>query len=144
MKFVTSSFRDARLGELLLWCAPALLLGVILRLFMEIRMPYGYVQFDTGDFLVTPFRLLARHQYYIDSKKAFFTPTFFSIPFLLHIPALLFIPIVQHLLGLLEVVIAGALIRAWLPLWRWIIIPATILIAVSPWQLWYEHTLMGE
>jgi len=144
MKSATSYFRDARLRELLLWCAPALLAGVILRILMEVRMPYGYVQFDSGDFLVTPFRLLAEHHYYIDPKKAFLTPTFFTIPFLLHIPALLFIPIAQHIMGLVEVVIAGALIRLWLPLWRWIIIPATVLIAVSPWQLWYEHTLMGE
>ncbi len=144
MKSATSFFRDARLRELLLWCAPALLAGALLRLFLEMRMPYGYVQFDSGDFLVTPFRLLAQHQYFIDSKKAFFTPTFFTIPFLLHIPALLFIPIAQHLMGLIEVVIAGALIRLWLPLWRWIIIPATLLIALSPWQIWYEHTLMGE
>jgi len=144
MKSAPSPFRDARLGELLLWCAPALVAGAFLRLLIEIRMPYGYVQFDSADFLVTPFKLLANHAYSIDSKKAFFTPTFFTIPFLLHIPALLFIPIVQHLMGLVEVVIAGALIRDWLPLWRWIIIPATILIAISPWQLWYEHTLMGE
>jgi len=133
-----------RLRELLLWCAPALLAGAILRLFIEMRMPYGYVQYDTADFLLTPFRLLADHHYVIDSKKAFFTPSFFAIPFFLHIPALLFIPIAQHLMGLIEVVFAGALIRLWLPLWRWIIVPATILIAVSPWQLWYEHTLMGE
>ena len=117
---------------MLLWCAPALLAGAILRVFMEIRMPYGYMQFDTADFLLTPFRLLADHHYVIDSKKAFLTPTFFSIPFFLHIPALLFIPIVQHLMGLVEVVIAGALIRLWLPLGRWIIVPATVLIAVNP------------
>jgi hypothetical protein len=144
MKSATSFSGDARLRELLLWCVPALLAGAGLRLFMEIRMPYGYVQFDSGDFLVTPFRLLSAHSYYIDSKKAFLTPTFFTIPFLLHIPALLFIPIAQHLMGLIEVVFAGALIRCWFPLWRWIIIPATLLIAVSPWQLWYEQTLMGE
>ncbi len=144
MKSATTFFRDARLGELLLWCAPALLAGAAVRLFMEVRMPYGYIQFDSADFLVTPYRLLAEHHYYIDSKKAFLTPTFFTIPFFLHIPALLFIPIVQHLMGLAEVVIAGALIRFWLPMWRWIIVPATVLIAISPWQLWYEHTLMGE
>jgi len=137
-------FRDPRLRELLLWCTPALLVGGVLRLFMEIRMPYGYIQFDSADFLLTPYRLLADHHYVIDSKKAFLTPTFFTIPFLLHIPALLFIPIVQHLMGLLEVVIAGALMRLWFPLWRWIIVPATVLIAASPWQLWYEQTLMGE
>jgi len=119
-------------------------MGALLRLFIEIRMPYGYVQFDSADFLVTPFRLLSDHHYIIESKKAFFTPTFFAVPFFLHIPALLFIPIAQHLMGLLEVVLAGALIRLWFPLWRWIIIPATVLIAMSPWQLWYEHTLMGE
>jgi hypothetical protein len=137
-------FRDPRLRELLLWCAPALLVGAALRLFMEMRMPYGYIQFDSADFLLTPFHLLADHHYVIDSKKAFLTPTFFAIPFFLHIPALLFIPIVQHVMGLLEVVIAGALMRLWFPLWRWIIIPATLLIAASPWQLWYEQTLMGE
>jgi hypothetical protein len=144
MKSVTTFFREARLRELLLWCAPTLLAGGLLRLFLEIRLPFGYIQFDTADFLVTPYRLLAEHQYYIDSKKAFLTPTFFSVPFFLHIPALLFIPITQHLLGLVEVVLAGALIRLWFPLWRWIIIPATLLIALSPWQIWYEHTLMGE
>jgi hypothetical protein len=42
------------------------------------------------------------------------------------------------------VIFAGALIRLWFPLWRWIIVPATLLIAVNPWQLWYEQTLMGE
>jgi hypothetical protein len=144
MKSVTSFFRDACLRELLLWCAPALLVGAALRLFMEIRMPYGYIQFDSADFLLTPFRLLADHHYAIDAKKAFLTPTFFAIPFFLHIPALLFIPITQHLMGLVEVAIAGALIRFWLPLWRWIIVPSTLLIAISPWQLWYEQTLMGE
>jgi hypothetical protein len=135
---------DLNWRELLLWCAPALILGAAIRLLMEIRMPYGYIQFDSGDFLLTPYRLLADHHYAIDSKKAFLTPTFFTIPFLLHIPALIFIPIIQHLMGLVEVVIAGALFRLWFPLWRWIIIPATTLIAISPWQLWYEHTLMGE
>ena len=74
-------FRDPRLRELLLWCAPALLVGAVLRLFMEMRMPYGYIQFDTADFLLTPYRLLADHHYVIDSKKAFLTPTFFTIPF---------------------------------------------------------------
>jgi hypothetical protein len=120
MKSASTCFREARLGELLLWCLPALLLGGALRLLLEAGMPYGYIQFDTQDFLLTPFKLLAEHHYVIDSKKAFFTPTFFTIPFLLHIPALLFIPIAQHLLGLIEVVIAGALIRMWMPVWRWI------------------------
>jgi hypothetical protein len=144
MKSATFFLRDPRLRQLLLWCAPALLAGAAIRLFMEIRMPYGYVQYDTADFLLTPYRLLADHHYVIHSKKAFFTPTFFAIPFFLHIPALLFIPIAQHLMGLVEVLFAGAVIRMWFPLWRWIIIPATGLIALSPWQLWYEQTLMGE
>jgi len=144
MKSATSFYRDHSIRELLLWCAPALLVGAALRLLMEVRMPFGYIQFDTSDFLLTPFRLLSVHHYVIDSKKAFFTPTFYTIPFLLHIPALVIIPVVQHLMGLIEVVIAGALVRLWFPLWRWIIIPATLLIAASPWQLWYEQTLMGE
>ena len=107
-------------------------------------MPYGYVQYDSADFLLTPFRWLADHHYVIHSKKAFLSPTFFTLPFVLHIPALLFIPVAQHLMGLLEVFCAGLLVRLWFPMWRWIIVPATVLVAASPWQLWYEHTLMGE
>src|SRR5271166_1024358 len=142
MKFSFSLSRAGR--EILLWCLPALLLGLTLRVAMEITMPYGYIQYDTADFLLTPFKLLKEHHYVVHPKKAFFSPTFFTVPFLLHIPALIFIPAVQHLMGLLEVIFAGALIRLWFPFWRWIIVPATLLISASPWQLWYEQTLMGE
>src|SRR5207248_2999287 len=64
--------------------------------------------------------------------------------FYLHIPALIFIPAAQHLLGLIQIFFAGALVRLWFARWRWFIIPVTALIAISPWLLWFEHTLMGE
>jgi len=142
MKIRISFSQEVR--EVLLWCLPALLVGLALRVAMEISLPYGYIAFDTADFLLTPFKFLTKHHYVIHPKKAFLSPLFFTIPFLLHIPALIFIPTAQHLMALLEVVLAGALIRLWFPFWRWIILPATLLIAAYPWQLWYEQTLMGE
>jgi len=142
MKLSFSFPREVR--EVLLWCLPALIIGLALRMAMQIAMPYGYIQYDTADFLLTPFRYLSRHRFMVHPKKAFLSPVFFTIPFLLHIPALFFIPIAQHIMGLIEILCAGALVRLWFPLWRWIIIPATLLVGIYPWQLWYEQTLMGE
>ena len=144
MKSPPPFFRDPAFRDAWLWCLPALILGLALRAALEWAMPYGYIQYDSADFLVTPYRWLLDHHYVIHSKKAFLSPTFFTLPFLLHVPALVFIPLAQHVAGLLEVFCAGALVRLWFPFWRWIIVPATALIAASPWQLWYEHTLMGE
>jgi hypothetical protein len=107
-------------------------------------MPYGFFQYDTPDFLTTPYHFLWKHHLVIHPKKAFFTPLFFTIPFLLHIPALIFIPLAQHFMGLLGVVFAGGLVQLWFKRWRWFIIPVTVLVAANPFAIWYEKTLMGE
>jgi hypothetical protein len=48
------------------------------------------------------------------------------------------------LLGLTAIVAVGALCRIWLRGWRVAVLPATLLVAVHPSILWYEHTLMSE
>jgi hypothetical protein len=50
--------RDPRTREVLLWCAPALLLGLVLRVVLVAQMPYAYYHDDTPDFLITADRLL--------------------------------------------------------------------------------------
>ena len=136
--------RNAELRELLWFCLPALLLGLAVRTLLAIQMPYGYVQFDTGDFLTTPYRLLTDGVVVIHGKKTFLVPILYSIPFLLRLPALLFIPLAQHFLGLGFVLITGALVRLWFTWWKWLIVPITVITALNPVLLWFEQALLAE
>ena len=130
--------------EVLLYCIPALLVGIALRAALTGQMPWGYVQYDTAEYLETPFRLLKGGAFFVNGKRGFLVPILFTIPFLLHIPALIAIPLGQHLLGLAATAMSGALVRFWFRCWRWFIVPVTLFAAANPSMLWYEQTIMGE
>ncbi|MEP6673345.1 MAG: hypothetical protein ABJF10_29620 [Chthoniobacter sp.] len=136
--------RTPQMREFLWFCVPALLLGFILRVVMTWQMPYGYMQFDSTDFLYTVSTFFEKHKVVIHSKRTFLVPLLYTVPYLLHLPALILIPLVQHLSGLGVILMSGALVRLWLASWRWVIVPVTLLIAANPAVLWYEHALMSE
>jgi hypothetical protein len=138
-------FRRARLRELLLWCLPALICGGIAREALLAHFPYGYVHPDSPDFLVTADRFLNHHHHFVlHGKKAFLGPILFLLPMMVKIPCLLIIPWAQHLFGLVYTVMVGAIVRCWTALWRWWIVPATVLVALNPALLYYEHALIAE
>ena len=141
---VSAQVRTPEFRQFLLWCLPGLMVGLVLRAVLLVQMPYGFIQYDTPDFLATPYQFLAKHHLVFHGKKSFLTPLFFLVPFVLHIPALIFIPLVQNIMGLLGVVLAGGLVRFWFKQWAWFIVPVTVLIAANPFAIWYEKTLMGE
>lgn len=128
----------------LLWCLPALVIGFALRAALTVQMPYGYFQFDSPDFLRTPYKLLRSGDLVIHGKKTFLIPLLYTVPFLLRLPALIVIPLAQHALGLLFVLVMGALTRLWFDAWRVFILPVTLLTAVNPAMIWFEHSLMAE
>lgn len=130
--------------ELLRWCLPALILGCAARIALTVHFPYGYVQADTADFLVTTQRFFVEKTLVLHGKKTFLGPILFALPFFIKIPALLIVPLAQHLLGLVLTVMSGALVRRWFRHWKWFIIPATVLITLNPALLWYEHALLAE
>src|SRR5438093_5545398 len=99
--------------EILIWSAPALAVASFLRALLTWQLPYGYIQFDSIDFLETPYYLIKHHKYVIQAKRSFLTPVTFAIPFFLHVPALIAIPAAQHLLGLIQIAFVGALVRLW-------------------------------
>ena len=142
--FALALFRDARNREFLLYCLPALLVGLVLRVSLCVQMPMGIYHDDTPDFLCTADRLLNEHKWQLHEKKTFLVPIAYTIPFLLPMPALVSIPIFQHLLGLGLILIIGLLCRLWFTHWKWFIVPLTCATAVNPFMLWYEHTLMAE
>ena len=77
-------------------------------------------------------------------KDLFLTPLLYSISALAHIPVLYFAAILQHLFGVVLVVCTGLLTKAWFLSWRLWIVPLTVLIAINPILLWYEHTALPE
>ena len=136
--------RSAAAREVMIWCLPALVLGGIARLLLNAHFPYGYFQGDTPDFLVTAERLVRHHTLVIHGKKAFLAPILFTIPFVLHVPALVVIPVAQHLAGLIATLGAGGIVRLWFRNWRVFIIPVTLLYTLNPALFWYEHALLAE
>src|SRR5581483_4887103 len=132
------------LREILRFSAPALLVGFVVRALLTAQMPYGYMQFDTGDYLITAWRFMTHGDLVIHGKKTFLVPIFFTLPCLVRLPVLIVIPMLQHLLGLGIVWMIGALVRFWFAWWKWLIVPVTLITALNPVLLWFEHALLGE
>jgi hypothetical protein len=132
------------LHQFLWFCVPGVLVAVLVRAWLTAALPYGVYHFDTPDFLQTPYDLLHSHRLTLHNKKTFLAPALFTLPFLLRIPALALIPLGQHLLGCLLVLMTGGLCRLWFVFWKWWIVPLTVLMALHPALLWFEHTLLAE
>ncbi len=135
---------DRCLHEFLWYCVPGVLVGLFLRTWLMAAMPFGYYHPDTHDFLTTVFLLEAHHHWAIHGKTTFLTPLLYTLAFFPKIPALFVIPLAQHARGLLFVLMTGVLARLWLARWRWWIVPMTVLVAMQPAILFWEHTLMSE
>jgi hypothetical protein len=136
--------RHPRFREVLIWCVPALLVAITIRIVLAQAMPFAYFHDDTPDFVCTADKLMHEQKWELHEKKTFLVPILFAVPFALPVPTLVSIPILQHLLGLGLVLLIGALCRLWFTNWKIFIIPLTLLAAVNPFYLWYERTLMAE
>ncbi len=124
-------------------CLPALAVGAILRGLLAWALPFAYVQHDS-------FKLLFGDGPFWETEPGVASNTTFLVPWLYDLaprcglPGLIAIELGQHLLGLGMIVATGALIRLTFHAWRWFIVPGTLVIAVHPALLWYEHTVMAE
>jgi hypothetical protein len=137
-------FAQPQVREFLLWCLPALVVGFAIRAVLMAQLPYAIYHDDSGDLLVTSNSWLTQHRFEIHGKKTFLVPLIYLALALLHIPILLAVPLLQHLAGLVFIVMVGLLCRLWFAHWRWFILPITLLMAIDPALLWYEHLLMAE
>src|SRR3978361_1024026 len=97
MRRAIRTLRSSQTGEFLLWCAPALLVALALRIALTSQLPYGCYLDDTHDFLLTPDSWVNTHRFHLDRKKTFLVPIFFTLPFLLGPPPRIAILTVQHL-----------------------------------------------
>jgi hypothetical protein len=132
------------LRQVLIWCIPALIAGIAIRIALTQSLPFAYFHDDTPDFVSTADKLINEHKWELHEKKTFLVPVLFAVPFALPVPTMVSIPFFQHILGLGLIVLVGALCRLWFANWKLFIVPLTLLAAVNPFYLWYERTLMAE
>jgi len=141
---VLRCFKDRWLRQILCWCLPALIVGVLLRGTLLVRMPNAFYHPDSYTVFETSRALVADGSFHIHPKKTALTPLLYIIPHAAHIPVLPAIALVQHALGLLLIVFVGLLVAHSFHWWRLFIVPATTLVAVDPAILWYEHMCVPE
>lgn len=125
-------------------CVPALIIGFLLRATLLAYSPIAFVHNDAGTVVETAALLKTNGILAINGKKTFLVPLLYCVPAILGIPILSFAVVVQHFLGLLQILVVGLLCFFWFRHWRILIVPTTILVAVNPTLLWYEHTALPE
>jgi hypothetical protein len=130
--------------EVFIWCIPALIAGIAIRVALTHSLPFAYFHDDTPDFVSTADKLMNEHKWELHEKKTFLVPILFAAPFALPVPTMVSIPFFQHILGLGFIVLVGVLCRLWFANWKLFVVPLTLLAAVNPFYLWYERTLMAE
>src|SRR4029453_1777038 len=103
--------RHPRLREVLIWCLPALIAGVVIRITLIQALPFAYFHDDTPDFVSTADKLINEHKWELHEKKTFLVPALYAAFFALPVPTMASIPLFQHVLGLGLIVLIGVLCR---------------------------------
>ncbi len=111
------------------------MIGLVLRLALMSYMPLAFLSPDTNEFFSS--RLFGGSRTFLP-KLIYETPVHLGLPLL---PSIAFF---QHLLGMLLILASGFLCARWLRSWRWWIIPFTMIMAVHPTLLWYEHFALPD
>jgi hypothetical protein len=126
------------------WAGPALLIGAVLRLLLLSYMPYAYWGSDSKSYFSFVHQLLDQGVVNLEEKRRFLYPLFLVPISLLPGEPLRWLAWVQHALGLVTLIPLAYVIRRTLVLWKWWIIPLTVVWSGMPIILWYEHELLGE
>jgi hypothetical protein len=125
-------------------CVPALVIGAILRISLIMAIPEGYYGPDTNSYLHTAATFWEHHEVAITAKRRWIYPIALALVPALPGRTVAIVPVVHHLLGLATIVAIGWVTahvvrhpRIWVP-------AVTILAAVWPRTMWYEHEIISE
>ncbi|MBX7157326.1 MAG: hypothetical protein K1X66_02940 [Verrucomicrobiae bacterium] len=128
-----------------LWlCVPAIVLGVALRVLLLSHMPYAFFHDDTRHLLGTGVKWVEQGRWDISERRTFLVPLIYAIPLIAKWQLLRSIALGQHALGLLMVMEVGLICFLWFRYWRFWIVPLTLIFAIHPSLLWYEHLALQE
>ena len=137
-------WKNRELHRALWFCLPAIILGLLLRLWLMSHMPYAFFHDDTRHLLGTGVKWLEEGKFEISGRRTFLMPFLYAIPIKFGLPLLPTIAWGQHALGLLMIVEVGLICFLWFRYWKVWIVPLTLLIGLHPSLLWYEHLALQE
>lgn len=141
----TESARNALDWRKVLWlCLPALVIGAALRVWLTRQVPLAYFNQDVLGFLETAIGLHTHDEFDVNRKRTVLVPVFYWLLSLTKLPLASIVPTIQHSLGCLIVAVFGLLGRVIFRSWKILIVMLTVLLAVDPNILFYEHDLMAE
>lgn len=131
-------------GTLLLWCLPALIIGLVLRVLLFSYRPWGFWSDDSSSNLDFAFDAILKGEWEISEKRRWTYPIFAWLASLLPGTPLFWIPLFQYVAGLLTVLPVGYLTMRLCPRNRWLALLSTLYYAVCPPLLRYENTILSE
>jgi hypothetical protein len=132
------------LQEFFWLCLPALLVGLALRAHFLWVTPQGYFGADSGSYYEFTYQLFANGQFELPDKRRWLYPIVLALVTAIPAPCWYVLPLVQHLIGLATVVGIGW-VTLRLSVWPRFTVPlVTLICAIWPRMLWYEHEFIAE
>jgi hypothetical protein len=132
------------LKKAILYSLPALLVGLTLRAIITYCYPYAYWTKDSFSFMDFSQSLFLDGRWGFDEKRRYVYPIFLSLAWLTHFPLLKVIPVVQHLIGLFNVILIAWVCLRTFHCGKILTIPVTTLLAVHGNLVPYEHMILAE
>jgi hypothetical protein len=130
--------------EFLWLCLPALLVGLALRAHFLWVTPQGYFGADSRSYFHFSHELFIDGEFDLSPKRRWLYPIILTLLTPLPIASWYLVPIVQHLLGLATIVGIGWITSRLCLLPRLSVPLVTLLCAIWPRMLWYEHEFVAE
>ncbi|MFM7621931.1 MAG: hypothetical protein ACKO57_03030, partial [Alphaproteobacteria bacterium] len=130
--------------EFIWLCLPALLLGLVMRLHFLWVTPQGYFGADSGSYYQFAHDLFTEGVFELNPKRRWFYPIVLALLTPLPAACWYLVPLFQHLLGLATVAGIGWITLRLSTYPRLTIPLVTILAALWPRMLWYEHEFIAE
>ncbi|WP_216903568.1 hypothetical protein [Synechococcus sp. CCY 9618] len=128
-----------------LWlCAPALLVGFALRSHFLWVTPQGYFGADSGSYYEFAHQLFTKGEFDLSPKRRWLYPIFLALVTAIPAPCWYVLPLLQHLIGLATIVGIGWIARYLSLRPRFSVPLVTLICAVWPRMLWYEHEFIAE
>ena len=136
--------RHPILGDTLRWALPALLIGAVLRILLTSYLPYACWGGDAESYYSFAYKLFHDGAISLGPKRRYLYPILMVPVSLLPGGPLRWLPFFQHTFGLITLLPLAYTIRKTLVLWRFWIVPITVIYAGLPITIWCEHELLGD
>ena len=130
--------------QLLVLALPALLVGFVLRAALMIAVPEGYFGSDSNSYYEFAHQLFDHGVVELNEKRRWLYPIFLAWADAFPGPGWYLVPIWQHTTGLLTLLGIGWCSAQLVDRPRVVVPLVTVLAAIWPRMLWYEHEFIAE